>query len=60
MVILFFRGAGVCCMHFLQKKANIEYRDKNGNTPLALAAMNKHEKYVYLYIFGTSIKILLF
>ena len=38
------RGASVCCMHLISKGAAIDARDGEGNTALALAAKNRHER----------------
>lgn len=39
------KGATVCCIHLLQQGADINRTDLLGNTPLALAIKQKHERY---------------
>ena len=38
------RGASVCCMHLIQRGANINRKDDNGNTPMGMAVFEKHER----------------
>ncbi|XP_064602038.1 poly [ADP-ribose] polymerase tankyrase-like isoform X2 [Liolophura sinensis] len=51
------RGAAICCMHLLQRKADINLKDKDGNTPLSLAVLNKHDSCAIMLIQkGASVK----
>ncbi|XP_055957133.1 poly [ADP-ribose] polymerase tankyrase [Patella vulgata] len=36
------RGGTICCMHLIQRKANINTKDQMGNTPLSLSILNRH------------------
>jgi hypothetical protein len=38
------RGATVCCMHLIQRGADINRQDDNGNTPLGMTVFEKHER----------------
>ncbi|KAL5008431.1 hypothetical protein ScPMuIL_014012 [Solemya velum] len=44
------RGAAICCMHLLQRKANISQVDQDGNTPLARAVINRHDSCAIMLI----------
>lgn len=37
------RGATICCMHLLQRRAQLNRKDVDGNTPLTLAVRNKQD-----------------
>ncbi|KAK3092730.1 hypothetical protein FSP39_006660 [Pinctada imbricata] len=37
------RGASICCLHLVQRKAELNRKDNNSNTPLALAVSNGHD-----------------
>ena len=38
------RGAGVCCVHLIQKSARIDAVDHEGNTPIGLSVQAGHER----------------
>lgn len=40
------RGAMICCMHLVQRGANINRQDSDGNTPLSLAVKEGHNRCV--------------
>ncbi|XP_033735456.1 poly [ADP-ribose] polymerase tankyrase-like [Pecten maximus] len=44
------RGATICCVHLLQRKAEVNRRDKEGNTPLSLAVSKGHDSCAIMLI----------
>lgn len=44
------RGATICCVHLLQRKAEVNRRDKEGNTPLSLAVNKGHDSCAIMLI----------
>ncbi|XP_071081128.1 poly [ADP-ribose] polymerase tankyrase-like [Haliotis cracherodii] len=44
------RGATICCMHLMQRKAEIGKKDHTGNTPLSLAVKHQHESCAIMLI----------
>ena len=39
------RGAMICCMHLVERGANINRQDSDCNTPLSLAVKSGHNRY---------------
>ncbi|OWF45703.1 Poly(ADP-ribose) polymerase pme-5 [Mizuhopecten yessoensis] len=44
------RGATICCVHLLQRKAEVNRHDKEGNTPLSLAVNKGHDSCAIMLI----------
>ncbi|XP_067682285.1 poly [ADP-ribose] polymerase tankyrase-like [Haliotis asinina] len=44
------RGGTICCMHLMQRKAEIGKKDHSGNTPLSLAVKHQHESCAIMLI----------
>ncbi|XP_052057851.1 poly [ADP-ribose] polymerase tankyrase-like isoform X2 [Mytilus californianus] len=45
-----YRGATICCLHLIKRKAVVDKKDIDGNTPLSFAVSNKHDSCAIILI----------